>query len=91
MGTSESDAIFNERFDRLGTLDLAIVESLRAQLAVLTLDQPSSITTPDGTSASFSENIKTLQKTLANFIDIGSEGDESLGSSIRQIVRPSYR
>lgn len=88
IGTTESDATFNERYDRLGSLDEAIAESLRAQLAVLVLDQPSSISTPDGTSANFAANITALQKNLAEFLSVGST---SLGSSIAKISRPQYR
>lgn len=90
IGTTESDNTFNERYDRLGSLDSAITESLRAQLAVLVLDQPSSISTPDGTSASFSANIKALQDLLEDFE--GSGGTDSVGvTSIARISRPSYR
>lgn len=30
IGTTEEDAVFQERYDRLGTMDRAIIESLRA-------------------------------------------------------------
>jgi hypothetical protein len=90
IGTSEDDATFNERYDRLGSLDSAITESLRAQLAVLVLDQPASISTPDGTSASFASNIQALQEQLKLFLEVGSD-IESLAPSVVKIFRPSYR
>lgn len=90
IGTTESDATFNERFDRLGSLDLAIVESMRAQLAVLTLDQPASLSTPDGTSVNFGANIKALQDLLAEFLDTGTD-IAAMGTSLVRVVRPSYR
>lgn len=89
IGTTESDATFDERYDRLGSLDSAITESLRAQLAVLVLDQPSSISTPDGTSANFAANIKGLQDALQEFLGGGTAG--SITTSISRIRRPSYR
>jgi hypothetical protein len=90
IGTTEDDATFNERYDRLGSLDLAIAESLRAQLAVLVLDQPSSLATPDGTSVNFAANIKALQDNLAQFLDTGGT-DETTSTSIARISRTSYR
>lgn len=89
IGTSESDATFHERYDRLGSLDEAIAESLRAQLAVFVLDQPTSVSTPDGTSVNFSSNIKALQEQLASFLSVGS--GSTLGTSVAKIARPQYR
>jgi len=90
IGTTEDDATFNERYDRLGSLDSAITESLRAQLAVLVLDQPASISTPDGTSVQFAANIKALQENLALFLDEGGT-EVADNTSIARISRPSYR
>lgn len=90
IGNEESDATFDERFDRLGSLDSAIEESLRAQLAVLILDQPASLSTPDGTSVNFSANIKALQERLAEFLTSGTE-DTTLTTSVTKLHRPSYR
>lgn len=89
IGNTESEATFNERYDRLGSLDEAIAESLRAQLAVLVLDQPASVSTPDGTSVGFAPNIKALQENLASFLEVGS--GSTLGTSIAKIHRTSYR
>lgn len=90
IGTTEDDATFNERYDRLGSLDDAIAESLRAQLAVLILDQPSSVSTPDGTSVNFAANIKALQERLTEFLDDGGT-DAASTTSIARIARSSYR
>lgn len=90
IGTTEDDDTFNERYDRLGSLDDAIAESLRAQLAVLVLDQPAQVSTPDGTSVGFAANIKALQESLAEFIDEGGT-DEASTTSIARITRTSYR
>lgn len=74
IGNKETEAVFAERMDRLSVsgadrgevLNSAIEESLRAQLAVLTLDQPSSASVG---SVSYSQgaNIQALQKTLQEF------------------------
>lgn len=95
IGNTESDETLQERYDRLGSLDSAIVESLRAQLAVLVLDQPSSISTPDGLSVQFGENIRALRDTLKNFIQLGgtdSQQDAGTGGgTVTRLERPSYR
>lgn len=99
IGSEESDATFNERYDRLGSLNEAILESLRAQRAAFVLDQPASVTTPDGMSVSFGDNIKALDELIdkfANFADLpnGSE-DADAGSditpSIAKLSRTQYR
>ena len=95
IGTTEEDAVFQERYDRLGTMDRAIIESLRAQLAAMVLDQPSSISTPDGLSVQFGENIRALRETLKAFINSGGTDtlpEESVGgANVTRLERPSYR
>lgn len=91
IGTSESDATFDERYSRLGSLDSAIVESLRAQLAVLVLDQPVSVGTPDGTTVNFAENIKALREQLKMFTEVGGAEESSLNASIAKITRSQFR
>lgn len=95
IGTTEQDATFQERYDRLGSLDLAIIESLRAQLAAMTLDQPSSVSTPDGLSVQFGENIRALRETLKSFISTGGTDalaeDGAGGANVTRVERPSYR
>jgi hypothetical protein len=89
IGTTETDDVFNERYDRLGSLDDAIAESMRAQLAVLLMDQPASLSTPDGTSVNFGKNIDAMTARLQEFLDTG--GSDSIDTSIAKIHRPSYR
>lgn len=89
IGNTETDAEFNERYDRLGSLDSAIEESMRAQLAVMVLDQPGSVATPDGTSVNFGKNIDALRANLEDFLDSG--GASGLSTSITKIVRSDYR
>ena len=82
IGTVEADDDFNERFDRhyleqagLGSnetekrteaLNLAIDESLRSQLASMTLDQPGSASA-EGLSYANNQNMITLQQMLKLF------------------------
>lgn len=95
IGESETSDIFNERFDRLGSLDLAIVESLRSQIGVLESDQPASFGLPSGLNASFSSNITELKDTLEKFIAGGGtpEDPTALPGSLKivRLVRPDYR
>lgn len=80
IGTTETDDVFNERYDRLGSLDAAIKESLRTQLAKLILDQPAGLSTPDGLNVQFGENIRTLSARLAEF---SSEGGSAGTGSVQ--------
>jgi hypothetical protein len=94
IGETEDDETFSERFDRLGKLDDAIIESMRAQLAVLAFDTPSSLSTPDGLSIQFTENIRALQAQIKSFIAIGgTDGlpEENLGTNVTQAVRTQSR
>lgn len=98
IGTTEDEDVFIERCERLGSLDSAIVESLRAQLASLVLDSPASVSTPSGLSINQSENIKALQASLEEFLSIGGtdgiqEEDVSSGSMtvVIPIPRRDYR
>ena len=92
IGTTETDAVFNERFDRIyalvinpndtarreRALNLAIEESLRAQLAVLTLDQPASMSA-EGNSVNYQQNIISLQQNLTRFTDTKGSMTASVG------------
>jgi len=95
IGTTEEEEVFQERYDRLNDLDAAIIESLRAQLSTMILDQPSSISTPDGLSLQYGENIRTLREHLNKFISQG--GTDALpesgvgGANVTRMERPSYR
>lgn len=94
IGNSESDATFNERYDRLGSLDAAITESLRSQLAAL-LESPAGLGTPDGLNVQTGENIRTLRGLLAEFLATGGTvEDETIlagGAAVTQVSRPDYR
>lgn len=99
IGTVEADATFQERFDRLAvpgetsiaTLNRAIEESLRAQLAVLVLDQPGQLST-GGNSFNWSANIKFLGEWLEEFIQSGGVPDPDAGTSLSGVgVARLYR
>jgi hypothetical protein len=102
IGSTETDDVFNERFDRLGPgepwwvkLTLAIQESIRAQIASLIFDQPTQITV-GGDSFNWGSNIKALQDALEAFEDSGGIPDPdlpigSIGASTARLVRPSVR
>lgn len=105
IGTSELDATFQERYDRLAlaapgvaahiVLSRAIEESLRAQLAVMILDQPSQIST-GGDSFGFGDNIRALTAHIDNFISQGGIPDPDLvdlitGPGVARLYRPDRR
>lgn len=81
IGELETDAIFTARVDRLDAsyedhvqaVDAAIEESIRARIAVLTLDQPSQMSIP-GVSVGWGANIQALQKTLSDFVHTKGSG-----------------
>lgn len=90
---TESDATFNERYDRLRSLDLAIVESLRSQITKL-VESPASLRLPSGLSIDVGANIKELQSRLSEFLSSGGtvEDEETLsGVGVTKLVRPDYR
>ncbi len=100
IGTSESEATFNERYDRFSEdptvtvpLDSSIIESIRAQLAVLVLDQPAQLSTPDGMSVNYTANIAALRQQLKDFIDSGGTGliPTAMEASVVRMRRSSYR
>lgn len=82
IGSNESEATFNERFDRLyrqsnatddtvrraEALNLAIEESLRSQLTEF-LVNPASISA-DGNSMSTGQNMISMEKKLKEFRDL---------------------
>jgi hypothetical protein len=75
IGQVATQAAFDDVYDRLrpqastddAGVDLAIEETMRAQLAALVNDQPSSITVPGGLSVNFVTNITTLREMLQKF------------------------
>ncbi len=95
VGTSESDESINERYDRLGTVDETIIESLRSQIAAMTLDAPAQLTDSSGFSVNYSANITALNKTLNDFINRGgTDGlpdEEAAPNSMIKMVRNDLR
>lgn len=96
IGTTETDAVFNERYDRLGPsepahvkLSLAIEESIRAQLSALIFDQPTQITV-GGDSFNWSTNVKALEDALERIQDdpiADPEEEISIGSTVVRLDR----
>ncbi len=84
IGTKETREVFDERFDRLGSRDLAVQESLRAQLAVLT-GNPASFSLPSGLSVSQGENIRALREQLTKITDLIGAGPT--GVVVNKLVR----
>lgn len=93
IGAAESDSVFDERYDRLGSLDLAISESLRSQIQAL-IAEPTSVSLPSGLSVSFAENIRALERRLKEFLSMGGteEDDTPLqGTQVTKLSRADYR
>lgn len=105
IGSTESNATFQERYDRLAlpgvaahvTLGAAVEESLRAQLSVMILDQPAQISTGSD-SFGYGDNIRALREHLAKFISGGRIPDPELvdsltydGPSVTRLHRPDER
>jgi hypothetical protein len=95
IGNTETEDVFAERYDRLkGSIDAAILESLRAQLAVMTLDGPSYISTPDGMRIQYVANITAIQDTIKRFISMGGTDPntvEATSPGIHRLDRTRYR
>jgi len=94
IGNSEALEVFQERFDRLGSFDDALTESLRAQLAGYALDSPGQFSTPSGYSQNTTENIRSLKETLAKFLASGgtdSVADAGTTVHVTALRRPDYR
>jgi hypothetical protein len=97
IGNTETDDVFNERVDRYAqtyseradVIDAAIEESLRAQLAALTLDSPGQASLG---SISFSNatNIQTLATELKTFRKTGGQSSVA-GVHTGHLVRQRKR
>lgn len=82
IGTTETDATFNERVDRLSlvyderadALDAAIEESMRAQLHSMVLDSPGQASAPGGISFSNGANMQTMAQELNEFRKSSTRG-----------------
>lgn len=94
---SEDDLTFSERFERYfdqyddqeRALNLAIEESMRAQLTIMSRS-PASVTLPGGISASFGQNMTTMMASINSFIK-SPRYRSSITLSIRRLTRPSTR
>lgn len=85
VGTTPTDVQLNERFDRLGTVEDTVEETLRAQLSEL-LGQPASLSLPSGLSVNYGENIRSIKEKLSDIKKvIGGSG------GITRLYRPDYR
>lgn len=103
IGNTETEDVFNERFDRLSleyvdreiALSAAVEESLRAQLAAMLLDGPSQASLPGGISFSVGANIQTLASELETFraqlADDISGGGGGNGFAVARLVRQRKR
>lgn len=91
VGPTVSDAVMNERYDRLGSITAAVEEQLRFALAVL-LEQPSSLSLPSGLSVQTTQNITAAQQVLKSFIATGDlDGEDTGGVGFAQMVRTDVR
>lgn len=81
VGETPTDDDLEERFDRLGQVNMVIEETLRYQLAKLT-EQPASMTLNDGTSVSYSDNINALRETLRRFFAQGGIRENELPNTV---------
>lgn len=85
VGDKPTDDELEERFERLGTVEDTIRETLRAQLSSM-LSNPASLSTPSGLSVSFGENIRTLKARLEELND-----QAPAGSGTAVLYRRDYR
>lgn len=94
IGNTETEDVFNERYDRLDSLDAAILESMRAQLSAMVFDQPSGLSTPDGLNLQYGQNIQTLRDMIKTFIAAGGTVEDETGPSgpgLVKLERVDYR
>jgi hypothetical protein len=90
IGNEPRDS-FQNRYSRLGILDDAIRESLRVQLNSLIFGIAVSFTVED-ISMNFSENVKAIERRLAEFNSSGgAEGGGAGGTIFSKIKRPTWR
>lgn len=85
VGSKPSDDELEERFERLGTVEDTIRETLRAQLSTV-LENPASLSTPSGLSVNYGENIRTLKERINELNDVAPSGS---GAAV--LYRKDYR
>lgn len=91
IGTWEDKTAFDERYDRLEDLDYAILESMRSYRAQL-VSQASSLSLDDGTSVTYTENIKAIDRLLEEFEAVGgTSGVPAVAANVTKLSRTSYR
>jgi len=90
VGTDVSDATLSARYDRLGSVDAAVLEELRTQLTTL-LEQPSSVSLPSGLSVQITQNITALQQLIKEFGSSGGIDAALEGTSPTPGVSKFYR
>lgn len=94
IGDAETDGVFNSRVDRLlpgyesqaAAIDAAIEEAMRHRLAVLTMDQPTSMSI-SGISVSFGEGMRLLRENLKSFVSVRGSGVYGVTSLVRPDIR----
>lgn len=89
IGPWEDQVSFDERYDRLGDLDDAVLESMRAHRAKL-ISRASSITVED-ISISNTENIRALDRAIEEFTTVGGTEESSLTTNVTKLSRLNYR
>lgn len=89
IGDWEDLAAFDERYDRLGDLDDAIIESMRAHRAAL-VSQASTIQVED-ISLTYTENIRALDRMVEEFQSQGGTEETATETNVTKLVRTRYR
>ena len=88
IGETVSDETINERYDRLGDINLAIEEELRSQ-SVAMAQRPTNLALPSGLSLGFGQNITAAESRLKDFLSSG--GVSSIGVKITKLYRKQER
>lgn len=88
-GDWETQAEFDSRYDRLGDLDGAILESVRAYRTKL-VNQASTIQVED-ISVGYTENIRALDRIIEEFTTVGGTEETATSVNVTKLVRTQYR
>lgn len=89
IGTSITREEFEARYNRLGSVDQAIIETITYIISKMN-GQPGSFSLPSGLSVTTSENLRAWQSILASFQSRGGLGGAG-GTKIYQRVREDLR
>lgn len=93
VGATPTDDAIEDKYDRLGTIDGVIIEVLVEKEQAL-IDQPSSISSPDGSSISFTSNLQAIRTKIRDFQKLGGtagSADEAPQSNLVRFYRRDYR